>query len=365
MKSKAAIVADNKQAFQITEIDVKEPRDDEVLIKVIATGMCHTDIAARDMAGLVTMPAVLGHEGAGIVLKAGKLVTGIKAGDRVIISYTFCQHCENCLTAHPAVCESFNDLNFVGRMADGTTPYQLNGQDLSIFFGQSSFSQYVVTKAINVIVVDVDSDDDLALLGPLGCGFQTGAGTVMNYLNPKAGESIVIFGAGAVGLTAVMGAKLAGCLNIIAVDIHPHRLELALKVGATHVINSREQDVVAEVKKITGKGAHYAVETTGVTPVVKLAVHAVKPLGVIAIVAITGEVTFDVHNDILIEGKSIIGVVEGDAVPHQFIPRLVSLYKRGLFPIQELIEFYPLEEINQALDDSLSGKVVKPILRMQ
>ena len=364
MKAKAAVTLKNQQAFEVKQIDVDEPKADEVLIRVVASGVCHTDAVARDLEGLVAMPAVLGHEGSGVIEKVGKDVANVKVGDYVVMSFASCHHCENCLSAHPSVCESFNFLNFDGRMADGSTPYHHEGGDLSIFFGQSSFSEKVVTKAINVVPVDVKNEDELSLLGPLGCGIQTGAGTVMNYLNPAVGESIIIFGTGAVGLSAIMAAKLAGCAHIIAVDVHQHRLDLAKKLGATHTINGKEQDTVAEVRKITGKGAHYSVETTGVAPVVLQAVHAIKPLGKVAIVGFTGEVTFNIQADLMGEGKTLVGVIEGDSIPQLFIPKLVELYKQGKFPINELIEFYTLDQINQAFADSASGKVIKPIIRM-
>lgn len=364
MTSKAAVVFANEQPFVIQDIIVDPPKADEVKIRIVGAGVCHTDAVAQTLPGLVAMPAVLGHEGAGIVEAIGGDVRGVKVGDAVVLSFASCQHCENCLTAHPSACEQFNELNFDGRTLEGSTPYHLGEQDLSIFFGQSSFSQYVVAKADQVVVVDVANEDELSLLGPLGCGIQTGAGTVMNRLAPKVGESIVVFGAGAVGLSAIMAAKVAGCRHIIAVDVHDHRLALATKLGATAVINGGKEDAVAMVKAITGKGAHYAVETTGVAPVVLQAVHAIKALGTVAIVGFTGEVTFNIQQDLMGEGKSLVGVIEGDAVPQLLIPKLVALYREGRFPIDELVVFYPLDEINQAFADSASGKVIKPIIRM-
>ncbi|WP_434778059.1 NAD(P)-dependent alcohol dehydrogenase [Neisseria sp. Ec49-e6-T10] len=364
MRAKAAVTLKNQQGFEIKEIEIDEPKANEVLIRVVATGVCHTDAVARDLEGLVEMPAILGHEGSGVIEKIGTDVQNVKVGDYVVMSFASCHHCENCLTAHPSACESFNLLNFDGRTLDGSTPYHYEGKDLSIFFGQSSFSQYVVTKADNVIPVDVDNEEDLSLLGPLGCGIQTGAGTVINHLNPKAGESIVIFGTGAVGLSAIMAAKLTGCAHIIAVDIHEHRLELAKKLGATHTINGKMTNTVEEVRKITKKGAHYAIETTGVAPIVLQAVHSIKPLGTVVIVGFTGEVTFNIQNDLMAEGKTMVGVIEGDSVPPLFIPKLVELYKQGKFPIDQLVAFYSLDQINQAFNDSSSGKVIKPIIKM-
>ena len=225
MQVKAAVTLGYQQPFVIKDVDVSPPGKDEILVKIVATGVCHTDAVMRDNPGVVPMPAILGHEGAGIVASVGEAVSGIRVGDHVVLSYAACHHCENCLSNHPSACEDFNTLNFGGRREDGTTPYRLGDQDLSLFFGQSSFSQYVVTRASNAVVVDPEVD--LTLLGPLGCGIQTGSGTVLNRLKPVIGESIVVFGCGAVGLSAIMAAKLTGCSQIIAVDIHASRLALA------------------------------------------------------------------------------------------------------------------------------------------
>ncbi|HHQ5749796.1 TPA: NAD(P)-dependent alcohol dehydrogenase [Klebsiella pneumoniae] len=320
MQVKAAVTLGYQQPFVIKDVEVAPPGKDEILVKIVATGVCHTDAVMRDNPGVVPMPAILGHEGAGIVASVGEAVSGIRVGDHVVLSYAACHHCENCLSNHPSACEDFNTLNFGGRREDGTTPYRLGDQDLSLFFGQSSFSQYVVTRASNAVVVDPEVD--LTLLGPLGCGIQTGSGTVLNRLKPVVGESLVVFGCGAVGLSAIMAAKLTGCSQIIAV------------------------------------------ETTGVSAIVLQAVHAVKPLGTVAIVGFTGDITLNVQNDLMAEGKSLVGVIEGDAVPALFIPLLVQLYKQGKFPIDKLIARYPLADINQAFADSASGKVIKPVVVM-
>lgn len=205
---------------------------------------------------------------------------------------------------------------------------------------------------------------DLALLGPLGCGIQTGAGTVLNRLKPEFGSSIVIYGAGAVGLSVVMAAKIIGCQHIIAVDVHDSRLELAKALGATHVLSGKDVDVVTEIKKITDGGSHYAIETTGVPLVVKQSLNALRPLGTVAIVGITPEMSIDVHNDLMAEGKSMIGVIEGDSIPRVFIPQLIAYYKAGQFPFDKLVKFYDFEDINQAFADSASGVTIKPVLRI-
>ncbi|MCC8438534.1 NAD(P)-dependent alcohol dehydrogenase [Brevibacillus sp. M2.1A] len=361
MKITAAVIHQKEEAFKIEQIEITEPQANEVLIRVVATGVCHTDAVARDQ-GLAPFPVVLGHEGAGIVEKVGVGVKHVEPGDHVVISYASCGHCENCLTGHPSTCVEFNQLNFGGEMEDGSHRLHQHEHELSTFFGQSSFATYAIANERNV--VKVDKDVDLALLGPLGCGIQTGSGTVLNKLRPSFGSSIAVYGCGAVGLSAIMAAKIAGCKEIIAIDVHDSRLELAKELGATLTLNGKNVDVVKEIKAATGGGANYAVETTGVPPVVRQSLQALRPLGISAIVGITPEMSIDVHNDIMVEGKTMIGVIEGDAVPQLFIPQLVEYYKRGMFPFDKLVKFYDFHDINKAFEDSKAGITIKPVLKI-
>lgn len=361
MKIQAAVTHSQGKAFSIEEVTLSTPKSNEVLVRIVATGVCHTDAVARDL-GISPYPIVLGHEGAGIVEQVGENVTRLAVGDHVVMSFAHCGQCENCLTGHPTVCAHFNDLNFGGQMEDHTHRLHQGDTALSTFFGQSSFGTHVVAHERNV--VKVDKDVDLALLGPLGCGIQTGAGTVLNRLKPAFGTSIAIYGCGAVGLSAVMAARIAGCQQIFAVDVHDSRLELAKELGATHVLNGKRVDVVEEIRRATGGGTHYAVESTGVPPVVRQCLQALRPLGQAAIVGVTPEMNIDVHNDLMAEGKSMIGVIEGDSVPQVFIPKLVEFYKAGKFPFDKLVKFYRFDEINQAFEDSSKGVTVKPILRL-
>ncbi len=361
MQIHAAVTHDKGKDFVLEEVSLSAPKAGEVLVKVVATGVCHTDAVARDL-GISPYPIVLGHEGAGIVEKVGENVTSVAPGDHVVMSFAHCGQCENCLTGHPTVCERFNELNFGGRMEDET--YRLHQGDtaLGTFFGQSSFGTHVIAHERNV--VKVDKDVDLSLLGPLGCGIQTGAGTVLNRLKPAFGTSIAIYGCGAVGLSAVMAAKIANCLQIFAVDVHDSRLQLAKELGATHVFNGKQVDVVKEIKEASGGGTHYAVESTGAPPVVRQCLNALRPLGEAAIVGVTSEMKIDVHNDLMAEGKSMIGVIEGDSVPRVFIPKLIEFYKAGQFPFDKLVKFYEFEQINKAFEDSANGVSIKPILKL-
>lgn len=361
MRITAAVTRTQGAGFSIEEVTLDAPGPGEVRVRVVASGVCHTDAVGRDL-GVTPYPLVLGHEGSGIIEEVGAHVAGLAPGDPVVMSFAHCGRCGNCLTGHPTVCDIFNDLNFGGRMEDGRSRLHQGDTGLSSFFGQSSFATHAVVHERNV--VKVDRDVDLALLGPLGCGIQTGAGTVLNRLRPPFGTSIAVYGCGAVGLSAIMAAKIAGCPRIFAVDVHDNRLELARELGATHTCNGREVDVVAEIRAASGGGTHYTVETTGVPPVVRQCLNALRPLGVAAIVGVTPAMEIDVHNDLMAEGKSMIGVIEGDSVPRVFIPQLVSFYKAGKFPFDRLVKFYEFKDIDRAFDDSASGRTVKPVLRM-
>ena len=363
MEIKTAFVKEQGADIEIVSAQLDEPKNSEVLIKIAASGICHTDLAGRD-AGVSPYPLALGHEGAGIVEKVGAGVTSVQAGDHVIIGFSSCGHCESCLDGHPGMCFEFNRLNFGGKLKDGSCRiHTCDGQEVSSFFGQSSLSTYVVADERNV--VKVDKDVDIRLLGPLGCGMMTGAGTVLNFFQPKFGESIAIFGTGGVGLAAVMAAKIIGMKHIVAVDIFDNRLELAQELGATEVINSKNNNVVDSIKTFCPYGMDYAIDTTGVPVVFKAALASLKFGGKLAAVGIGGDVSLNIMQDILAEAKTISGVVEGDSVPQIFIPQLIDYYKKGLFPFDKLIKFYDYANINQAIADSLSGEVIKPVVVME
>lgn len=362
MNITAAVVHNVGEELKIEEVELMEPKTDEVLIKIVASGVCHTDAESIKGNG-APFPAVLGHEGSGIVEKVGASVTTVQPGDHVVLSYSYCGECGQCLTGHQNLCERTVELNFGGKSKDGSNRIHQHNQTVSTFFGQSSFATYSIANKNNV--VKVDKDVDLALLGPLGCGIQTGSGTVFNSLSPEPGSSIAIYGGGAVGLSSVMAAKIIGLKHIIVIDLHKSRLDLAKELGATHVLNGKEVDVVKEIKEITGGGVHYAVETTGVAPVIKQSIHALRVSGTVAIVGMGGDVTLNFTNDILMEGKRVVGTVQGDSVPQLHIPRLVQYYKEGKFPFDKLVKFYDFEDINKAFEDSKIGIAIKPILKMK
>lgn len=364
MKIKAAVVHGSGQEFQVEEIKLDNPKSGEVLIRVVASGICHTDISAQHQLLPVPLPAVLGHEGAGIIEKVGEDVKGLEPGDHVVLSYASCGHCVYCLTGQSYACEDILEANFSGRMDDKTYRLHQDDQNLSTFFGQSSFATYAVANARNV--VKVNKNVDLSLLAPLGCGIQTGAGAILNIFQPTPGSSVIVFGSGTVGMSALMASKVAGCTIRIVVDIHDSRLELAKELGATHVLNSREANVVEEVRKITGKGVNFAIESTGVPEVLRDATLCLAPMGKVAVIG-APKMGTNVHLDVmdmLINVKSVVGVHQGGSIPKVFIPQLIHLYMSDQFPFDKLIKFYKFEEINEAISDTKEGSTIKPVLTM-
>jgi aryl-alcohol dehydrogenase len=363
MKTKAAVTFGKGEPFEITEITIDDPQPGEVLVRLVASGICHTDFFAQNQSYPVPLPAVLGHEGSGIVEKVGVGIKHIQPGDHVVLSYSSCGVCRNCLSGKAYACEQFYDLNFSGRMADGSCRLHLDNREVSNFFGQSSFAHYSVASARNV--VKVPKDVPLEMLGPLGCGIQTGSGAVLNKLKPDPGSSIVIFGIGAVGLSAVMAANVAHCGVIIAVDIQNNRLDLAKDLGATHTINAKEKNVVEEIMRITGSGVNHAIEASGRPENTRHAVDSLATLGTAVQVggsAMGTEVTLDL-NTILFE-RNLNGFLMGESVPQTYIPMLIDLYKQGKFPFDKLITYYTFEEINQAFEDSKKGTTIKPIIKL-
>lgn len=363
MLSKAAVIKKIGEDYVIENIEVAPPKANEILVKVAGCGLCHTDECCRDGTIPMDMPLVLGHEGSGVVLEIGPGVEKINVGDHVVLSTGWCGDCEMCLTGYPSLCVDNYKLNFCGVMADGTSRLSFNGVPLGNLFGQGTFSEYAVVHKNNAVVVD--KDIDLTILGPLGCGIQTGAGTVLNGLKCEFGTSIVIFGTGAVGCSAIMAAKILNCQNIIAVDVVPEKLEFAKELGATHVINSKETiDIAKEVQDITKGGAHYSIDTTGNPTVINQAMYSLRINGQCAAIAVSGEVTMHLFNALTMQGKGIKGYVEGNSIAKLFIPKMIEYYKAGLFPFDKLMKVYEMDQINEAFDDVRKGKAIKAIIKM-
>ncbi|MEH1127427.1 NAD(P)-dependent alcohol dehydrogenase [Micromonospora sp. CPCC 206061] len=363
----AAVVPEIGAPFALTGVTLDAPRPDEVVVRLVAAGLCHTDLSVRAGKLPSPFPVVLGHEGAGFVEEVGYRVTSVTPGDKVLLSFTSCGTCGNCLAGHPAYCAGFLPLNFGGARADGSGTLSGDGGPVTgpvagHFFGQSSFATYAL--ADERCLVKVAPDAPLDLLAPLGCGMQTGAGTVLNVLRPEIGSTLAVFGVGAVGLAAVMAAALGGPSRIVAVDVVPERLELARELGATDVVDARGGEVAAALRDLTGgAGVDYTVEASGNVGALSAAIDALALRGTCAIVgapAFGTTVPVDVNG--LLGGKRVVGVTEGDADPRRFLPLLADLVARGVFPLDKLVRHYPFVDIEKAVLATERGEVVKAVL---
>ncbi len=364
--TRAAIVRERGGPFIFEEVELDDPRPDEVLVRMVACGICHTDIAARD--GLIgtEFPAVLGHEGAGVVEKVGANVGRVRAGERVVLSFSSCGQCSNCRRGRPARCDSFDELNFEGKRPDGSTSIRdAKGKPISgSFFGQSSFAFRALTHERNLVAVDASTDDELALLAPFGCGVQAGAGTVLNELKPRPGDSFIVFGIGTVGLSALMAARISEAAPIVAVDTVASRLELARKLGADFTVDARTEDVGRRIREIAARGVDYAVETTGLSKVIDQAIRSLGPNGKLSKLGIPMDAPGEqISPPKPGPGQMVFYSIAGDSNPQKFIPSLIKAFREGKFPVDALVQEYPASEINEGVRDSLSGFVVKPVLR--
>jgi aryl-alcohol dehydrogenase len=364
MEITAALTYAPDAPFEIAEVELDDPRDDEILVRMVAAGICHTDLGVKAAWPADAGPLVLGHEGAGVVEAVGAGVSGIGPGDHVLLSYRSCRSCDSCRAGHVSYCERFRELNAVGVRPDGSTTMRRGDTQVhGSFFGQSSFATHALAYASNT--VKVDPALDLTVAAPLGCGIQTGAGAVLNVLEPAPGSSFVVFGAGGVGLAGLMAAVHLEVETAIVVDPVAGRRDLARELGATHALDPREGDVVKAVQDLTGGGAATAFDTTGIPAVITDATRALGRLGTIALVG-TGEAlaTLDIK-DLIRSGKSVRGVMEGDADPVRFVPQLIELVQQGRLPIDRMIVSYPFAEINRAVADAGSGATIKPVLTFQ
>jgi aryl-alcohol dehydrogenase len=365
MKIKAAIVNKQGGKFSIEQVELSDPRDDEVLVRMVASGICHTDLAGR--AGHLPIPpppSVFGHEGAGVVEKVGAQVTKVKPGDHVVMAWDYCGACKTCKAGKVLYCQNFFQHNFHGARPDGSTTLRKGNQDIhGNFFNQSSFASFALANERNV--VKVTKDVPLEILAPLGCGIMTGAGAVMNSFQARPGASIAIFGIGNVGLSAILAAVVCGYTTIIAVARRPEPLKLAKELGATHTVNTSEVDPVKAIREITDGGAEFTLECAGSPAVLRQAVDSLPRCGVCGVLGVVPpgtEVSLDM--DLIMNGRTVKGILGGDDHPDLFIPKLVELYKQGRMPFDRLITYYPFEEINKAVEDFENRRVLKPVLRI-
>lgn len=351
----------------IEPVTLEDPRENEVRVAIRAVGVCHTDMVMRDGHLPVPRPVVLGHEGAGVVEAVGSAVSGLAVGDHVVLSFAHCGTCASCEDHAPAYCHNWFPLNFFGARLDGSTALtDSSGAPIhSHVFGQSSFATHAVVPASNA--VKVDPALPLELLGPLGCGIQTGAGAVLNAMRVRPGSSLAVIGAGAVGLSAVMAAVIAGATTIVAIDINPERVAFARTMGATHAFHAGDADMTGHAAAAgCPTGFDYIIDTTGIPAVCNSAIPVLAPRGELALVGayppdqnIAMDAIFAMSG-----GRVVRGVVEGSADPATFIPELIGYYQEGRFPFDRLIEMFPFADIAQAIEAGESGRVIKPVVTM-
>lgn len=357
----AAVLRSPAGPFELADLQLDDPRPDEVVVRTVAAGICGTDL---EFASMMATPVVLGHEGAGVVEQVGSGVDDLKPGDRVTMTFARCGTCRSCSARAFAYCERFWEYNFIGTRPDGSTALSdgdgtpVNGH----FLGQSSFASHTLAKRTSV--VRVPDAMDLSVSAPFGCGFQTGAGGVLNVLRPAPGSSIAVFGAGAVGAAALAAAKIAGCATIIAVDVAQTRRDQALALGATHAIDAGE-DLAERVRDLADGGVDFAIDTTGRAEVLRAAVEALAPLGTCGVIGVgaSAEMSFEWRS--VLNGRTITGIIAGGGVPEEFLPQLIDLHLEGRFPVDSLLTRFPFADINEAIAELRAGRVGKAVLTFE
>ncbi|HEX2199669.1 MAG TPA: NAD(P)-dependent alcohol dehydrogenase [Burkholderiales bacterium] len=366
MQVTAALAPEKGAPFRLETLALADPGPDELVVRVAACGVCQTDAHGRDDYFGIPFPCVFGHEGAGVVERLGKDVTGFAAGERVLMVSPSCGACKACALGLPGYCASARRIKFGGRLRDGRVPFHRNGEPVhGAFFQQSAFASHALATQRNIVKVP----DELPLeqAAAFACGLNTGVGAVLNVLRPAPGSAIAVFGAGTVGLAAVMAARIADCGVILAVDLHESRLALAGGLGATHVCNAATADPVAAIRAATGgAGAEASIEAAGNPLALRQAMDCLAPLGVCVLVGSARKgVEACLEMAQLQHGRTLRGCIQGDAPPADFFPRLFELWRTGRLPVERLIRFYDFADINLAMADAAAGHAVKPVLRME
>jgi aryl-alcohol dehydrogenase len=362
-RTTAAIVNAAGAPFLLEAVDLDEPRPREARVRLVATGLCHTDLSAQAGHLPFPLPGVLGHEGAGVVEAVGAEVTGVEVGDHVLASFSSCGECPDCLAGRPAYCRHFHARNlFGGSRPDGSATIRRAGEPVhGHFFGQSTLARHALIDERSLVRVSPEAP--LSTLAPLGCGIQTGAGAVLNALRPGPEATLAVFGAGAVGCAAIMAAAILGVGRVVAVDLVPERLELARELGATHVVAAASADPAAVLRQLGDGGADYAIEATGSTAALSTAIQSLARRGTCAILSTYPRgASIPLDANFMIDGRRILGVSEGDSDPQRFLPQLVELFEHGRLPVDKLIRRYPFEEIERAAADARAGVTIKPVL---
>ena len=344
----------------IETLYLDDPADDELIIRVEAAGICHTDVGVAEM---LEQPKVLGHEGAGTVVALGKGVKGFAIGDRVIATFGSCGSCPNCDAQRPAYCFDGLMLNIFGMRAKGPTLSRADGSEVGgAFFHQSSFATHALVTERNL--VKIPDGIDMVTAAPFGCGIQTGAGAVFNQLGALPDRPLLVVGAGAVGLAAVMAGRIVGCAPIIVVELSAERRELALQLGAHKALDGADEDWGDQVTEITGGGATAALDTAGIQSTFEAALKALHAGGTLGVVNTPGKPGEPIPHPGGLDfvSKTIVGVIEGDALPTEFLPRLIAYHLAGEFPVDRLIKTFAFEDFAEAFEAAKKQQVIKPVL---
>jgi aryl-alcohol dehydrogenase len=363
LNATAAVLRQAEQPFTLEAIELDELRPDEVLVRNEASGICHTDVLAT---GRVPLPAVFGHEAAGVVEKVGSAVTRIRPGDRVLISYPWCGACPHCDRGEPYLCSRHMELVFGGTRLDGSHTLMLQGQPISgAFFQQSSFATHSI--ALDRAVVAVHSDLPSRYLAATPCGVQTGAGAILYSLRVSAAESLVVFGVGAVGLSAIIAGHLVGATPLIAVDRIPERLALARELGATHTVNATGGELIAQIREVARNGVDVSLETSGNEHALEAAIGSLATGGRCGMVIAPhlGQKYPFSPSEIFTRAATLIGIIQGSAVPRVFLNALLELHAKGRFPFERMVRHYDFSDINRAFEDAKAGRTIKPVLEFR
>jgi S-(hydroxymethyl)glutathione dehydrogenase / alcohol dehydrogenase len=367
MKSPAAVLFEANSRLEIVELDVEAPRGGEVLVEIAAAGVCHSDLHVMRGELVAPLPAVLGHEGAGIVVEIGADVTALAPGDHVIPLWRLsCGACAFCTRGRPALCPAGTRVRNTGLLSDGTTRFSLNGQPIKYYAGVSTFSRYTVVP--EAALLKIPRDIPLSVAALLGCAVVTGFGAVTNVAKVKPGDTVAVFGGGGgVGINVVQAAALAGAVSVIAVDIHEPKLQDARRFGATHTVNASEANPVEAIRDVTGgRGVDFAFDVVGAPAVTRVAYDSLARMGTLVVVGIApaGEEVALPMTSLLYEERTVVGSLYGSGNPRQDILKLVALYRAGKIKLDELLtRTYPLAQINEAYDALSRGEVLRSVVQ--
>lgn len=374
MKVKAAVLYEmglsapykDSQPLKIETLELEGPKANEVLIKIKAAGLCHSDLSVINGSRPRVMPMALGHEAAGVIEEVGERVTGFSVGDHVVCTFIpSCGHCIPCREGRPALCENGAKSNTDGEMLEGGKRLTKDGDEIFHHLGVSGFAEYAVVSTNSI--VKVDKDVPFEKIAVFGCAVITGVGAVINTARVKPGSRVAVVGLGGIGLNALLGAKLAGAADIIGVDINDDKLKIAKSLGATKVFNSKDADVVDEIKAYTSGGVDYAFETAGVVPAMDVAYQITRRGGETVTTGLPHpdhHFSFP-HVTLAAEERTIKGSYVGSCVPVRDLPRFIDLYKQGRLQIDALLtDTLKLEDINEGFDRLDRGEVARLVVTM-